>query len=546
MASKHTQDTGYSPSRSLPPPLPSHPQLADTPSRTRPTGDSDATSSAPAPKRARRAAAQAAAEAVGHHTSGAASSDSDDSQDGRNPDRSYRVSRQDRQHEYESDYDIDDADLAPENDDDDDDGGGDEDEFAPHRAGAAGGASKGKGKGKARVPAKGKGKGKGKAGAGGSARLKLSSATQAAYGGDSASASSSSAATANARLPTLKTPGVAAHQAVAGLLNANFRQDRDYGYLPLRPDQASRPFYIVPSTGHIILEHFHPLAKYATDFLVAIAEPVSRPRFIHEYKLTPHSLYAAVSVGLETENIIEVLNRMSKVPVPDELCDFIRDCTHSYGKVKMVLKKNKHFVESSDPDTLRILLRDDVIAKARVPPDEQLARDGAAAAAAGGATFGLEKDKAPTRKGLVIPGTSKAAPGTEGKAGAQEGAGGPAGAQGAEAGAAERTQEEEDLFTAVVGLDKGALSSPLLARRHSLTLVCACRGPDGRRRRGALLRDPRERDRGRQAPVPRPRLPHDGGVRLSPRRGQPDTRDRPQADGCAPAVPGKVAWQDVW
>ncbi|GJN91547.1 hypothetical protein Rhopal_004570-T1 [Rhodotorula paludigena] len=426
MASKRTQDTGYS--------------------------DSDATSSGPAPKRARRAAAQAAAEAVGHHTSGAASSDSDDSQDGRNPDRSYRVSRQDRQHEYESDYDIDDADLAPENDDDDGDGDGDEDDFTPLRAGA-GGTSKGKGKGKARAPAKGKGKAKGKAGAGGSARLKLSSATQAAYGGDSASASSSSAAAANARLPTLKTPGVAAHQAVAGLLNANFRQDRDYGYLPLRPDQASRPFYIVPSTGHIILEHFHPLAKYATDFLVAIAEPVSRPRFIHEYKLTPHSLYAAVSVGLETENIIEVLNRMSKVPVPDELCDFIRDCTHSYGKVKMVLKKNKHFVESSDPDTLRILLRDDVIAKARVPPDEQLARDGAAAAAAGGATFGLEKDKAPTRKGLVIPGTSKAAPGAEGKAGAQEGAGA-AGVQGAEAGAAERTQEEEDLFTAVVGLDK--------------------------------------------------------------------------------------------
>ena len=55
-----------------------------------------------------------------------------------------------------------------------------------------------------------------------------------------------------------------------------------------------------------------------------------RPSFIHEYKLTPYSLYAAVSVGLQTEDIIsvcqyygplrlispcfcKVLNRLSKV-----------------------------------------------------------------------------------------------------------------------------------------------------------------------------------------------------------------------------------------
>ncbi len=31
-----------------------------------------------------------------------------------------------------------------------------------------------------------------------------------------------------------------------------------------------------------------------------------RPAFIHEYKLTSYSLYAAVSVGLQTEDIIEV------------------------------------------------------------------------------------------------------------------------------------------------------------------------------------------------------------------------------------------------
>ena len=40
-------------------------------------------------------------------------------------------------------------------------------------------------------------------------------------------------------------------------------------------------------------------AVQASDFLIAIAEPVCRPECMHEYSLTPHSLYAAVSVGLQ-------------------------------------------------------------------------------------------------------------------------------------------------------------------------------------------------------------------------------------------------------
>ena len=64
--------------------------------------------------------------------------------------------------------------------------------------------------------------------------------------------------------------------------------------------------------GHIFLETFSPIYKQAYDFLIAIAEPVCRPECVHEYQLTPHSLYAAVSVGLTTTTIISVLNRLSK------------------------------------------------------------------------------------------------------------------------------------------------------------------------------------------------------------------------------------------
>lgn len=135
--------------------------------------------------------------------------------------------------------------------------------------------------------------------------------------------------------------------------------------------------------GHIFLEAFSPVYKYAQDFLVAIAEPVCRPNHVHEYKLTAYSLYAAVSVGLQTSDIVEYLQKLSKTSVPDGIVQFIKVwykecllfldmrkgkgygivfnveckpmlfnrciyslsfsqlCTVSYGKVKLVLKHNR-------------------------------------------------------------------------------------------------------------------------------------------------------------------------------------------------------------
>lgn len=71
---------------------------------------------------------------------------------------------------------------------------------------------------------------------------------------------------------------------------------------------------------------------------------------MHEYNLTPHSLYAAVSVGLETETIIAVLSKLSKAKLPKEMIDFIYASTANYGKVKLVLKKNRYLVESPFPE----------------------------------------------------------------------------------------------------------------------------------------------------------------------------------------------------
>lgn len=166
----------------------------------------------------------------------------------------------------------------------------------------------------------------------------------------------------------------------------------DFLYLKLKPDHFSRPIWISPTDGRIILESFSPLAEQAQDFLITVAEPRSRPSHMHEYAITLYSLYAAVSVGLETDDIVAVLNRLSKTPVAESFLKFIRDATVKFGKVKLVLKHNRYFVESTQADILQMLLKDPVIGPLRVQGEHN--KD-------------LLQSTAPSQGDLVIPGTRK-------------------------------------------------------------------------------------------------------------------------------------------
>ncbi|XP_058804091.1 general transcription and DNA repair factor IIH helicase subunit XPB isoform X2 [Phymastichus coffea] len=150
-----------------------------------------------------------------------------------------------------------------------------------------------------------------------------------------------------------------------GVLEDEFGAKDYRSQMILKPDNASRPLWVAPN-GHIFLESFSPVYKHAHDFLIAISEPVCRPEHLHEYKLTAYSLYAAVSVGLQTHDIIEYLKRLSKTSIPDGIIEFIKLCTLSYGKVKLVLKHNKYFIESPFPEVLQKMLKDPVIQECRL------------------------------------------------------------------------------------------------------------------------------------------------------------------------------------
>lgn len=172
---------------------------------------------------------------------------------------------------------------------------------------------------------------------------------------------------------------------------ASFLFKHDQFDMPLKPDADNRPLW-VNHDGRIILESFSPLFDDAQDFLINIAEPLSRVSRMHEYQLTTHSLFAAVSVGHSSKEIIDKLERYSKATLSPDVVAFIQRSTSSFGKAKIVLKKTFSYIESDDPAILRKLLQDPTIAACRADN-----------------TDGLIQEAAPKIGVMAIPGTKMAA-----------------------------------------------------------------------------------------------------------------------------------------
>ncbi|MCJ1461215.1 transcription factor TFIIH complex ERCC-3 subunit [Mycoblastus sanguinarius] len=230
------------------------------------------------------------------------------------------------------------------------------------------------------------------------------------YSAEGSEASESEAENLSKAVKTFSTDSLKGRNLQGRTLDREAKQRgiSNLSYLSLKPDHENRPLWVDAKKARIALESlstladvkkaritlesFSPLAAQALDFLTTIAEPLSRPEFVHEYALTVHSLYAAVSVGLVPQDIINFLDRLSKTPLPAEIRSFILECTQAFGKVKLVLKHNRYFLETPDNKVLQKLVQDEVIGAQRTGESE-----------------GIITEKAPKLGGLVIPGTKDAA-----------------------------------------------------------------------------------------------------------------------------------------
>jgi DNA excision repair protein ERCC-3 len=106
---------------------------------------------------------------------------------------------------------------------------------------------------------------------------------------------------------------------------------------------------IVQSDRTILLEVDHPLHAEARDALAQFAELEKSPEHIHTYRISPLSLWNAAAGGLHAQDIIDLLTKYSKYPIPSSIVVEIKEYISRYGRIKLIREGDDLFLKSDDP-----------------------------------------------------------------------------------------------------------------------------------------------------------------------------------------------------
>jgi DNA excision repair protein ERCC-3 len=92
---------------------------------------------------------------------------------------------------------------------------------------------------------------------------------------------------------------------------------------------------IVQGDRSVLVEVDNPRYPEARDALAPFAELEKSPEHVHTYRLSDLSLWNAAAAGMSAEQMIEVLQRYTKFPLPTNLATDIAERVARYGRVKL-------------------------------------------------------------------------------------------------------------------------------------------------------------------------------------------------------------------
>jgi DNA excision repair protein ERCC-3 len=105
---------------------------------------------------------------------------------------------------------------------------------------------------------------------------------------------------------------------------------------------------IVQGDRSVLVEVDNPRYGEARDALAPFAELEKSPEHVHTYRLTPLSLWNAASAGMTAAEMMDVLERYTKFPLPGNLASDLADTVSRYGRVRL----------EKDGDHLRLICPD--------------------------------------------------------------------------------------------------------------------------------------------------------------------------------------------
>src|SRR3954453_1668504 len=92
---------------------------------------------------------------------------------------------------------------------------------------------------------------------------------------------------------------------------------------------------IVQSDKTLLLETAHPDANDCRKAIAPFSELERAPEHVHTYRLTPLGLWNARAAGHDAEQVIDVLLRYSRYPVPHALLVDVADTMARYGRLQL-------------------------------------------------------------------------------------------------------------------------------------------------------------------------------------------------------------------
>ena len=117
---------------------------------------------------------------------------------------------------------------------------------------------------------------------------------------------------------------------------------------PAHAFDPTNPF-IVQSDRSVLVEVDNPKYAEARDALAPFAELEKSPEHIHTYRISNLSLWNAAAAGFTADQMVEVLQRYTKFPIPPNLPLDIAETVSRYGRVRL---------ERVDANTLKLVCAD--------------------------------------------------------------------------------------------------------------------------------------------------------------------------------------------
>lgn len=133
--------------------------------------------------------------------------------------------------------------------------------------------------------------------------------------------------------------------------------------------QPSGPL-IVQSDLTILLDVHAPDAEPAREALGAFAALEKSPEHVHQYRISPLSLWNASAAGLSPDAVIESLEKYSRYDIPRDIPFLIRDIMSRFGA--LVIREASHTIQHGS-GYLELQCRDEET-RTRISSDQRLAK----------------------------------------------------------------------------------------------------------------------------------------------------------------------------